>query len=410
MKKRRLSILLALLLTFTVVLPAMAGGANTSAITLQATSNSDCVALQWTPADASGLSGYYVYRSTQPGSASSGTPANDFWCTGTSFEDRNVEKGILYYYTVRPVYGSAIGSPSNEVQVRFGSNTTSPGVTIIMTIGEPQMTVNGIATLIDPPSGQAVPLVVNNRTFVPIRAVVEALGGTISYDVNTKMTTITLDQNTINLWLDSNNIKVNGVDKVMDVAPFIASSRVYLPLRFVIENLNCSADWDGNLYQVTIKRVAITNGASQVTGPSAPGNVIPSAPGTVIPGSTTPGTGNTGTTPVLDIGHPDINGPSVNGTLEPPKQLVTITWAGSWQTSFGILNLTQNGDQVTGTYPDGTLTGTASDKALTGSFAEINSYTGSFTFTMSADGKAFTGTWRYDGDTENSDWTGTRVN
>jgi len=118
LNKRFVSILLALMLTLAMALPAMADEAST--ITLQATPGTECINLSWTPApETSGLSGYYVYRSTQPGSAS-GTPAHDFWLTTTTFTDRNVEKGVIYYYTVRPVYGTTIGSPSNGVQAMAG--------------------------------------------------------------------------------------------------------------------------------------------------------------------------------------------------------------------------------------------------------------------------------------------------
>lgn len=408
MNKRYAYILLALMLTLAMVLPAMAGGA--AAITLQAASGPDKVSLSWTSApDTSGLSGYYVYRSTQPGYASQ-TPANDFPTQVTTFTDVNVEKNVTYYYSVRPVYGKTVGTPSNEVQVTVGH--ASPGVTIVMTVGDPQMTVNGVAKLIDPPSGQVSPLLRNNRTFVPIRAVVESLGGTTAYDSSTRMVTITLGNTTINLWIGSKNIRVNGTDKVMDVAPFIESSRTYLPLRFVLENFSCSTDWNGNLKQVTIKRVSLAGGSTgQVSGsaPSVPGNVTPGTSGNSTSGSTSSGAGSTGSTGsiVFNPGPPVITGPSVPGTLQPPPQV--LNWTGRWDTSYGILVLTQNGNQVTGTYPDGTLTGTVSGSVLTGTFVENNDYTGSFTFTMSADGRSFTGTWHYSDETETRSWTGTRM-
>lgn len=399
MNKRFASILLALMLILGLALPAAAGGSNP--ITLQAAAMSEYVSLQWTPDSAGGLSGYYVYRSTQPGSAS-GAAANDFPCTETSFKDYNVEQGVLYYYTVCPVYGTTIGSPSNEVQVRFGAtdNSMSPGITIIMEIGNPQMTVNGVSQLIDPPSGQAVPLLVKNRTFVPIGAIVSALGGTLSYDANTRMVTIAQDSSTINLWIDSKNIRVNGVDQVMDVAPFISNSRTYLPLIFVLNNLNCATNWDGSLYRITITRGSSNGGSAGQNGSNS------------ASGSTTSGAGSsTGTSnnPVIDFNKPSINGPTVDGNItpEPPKQI--LSWTGSWSTSYGVLNLTQNGDQVTGSYPDGTLTGTVSGNILSGTFAEVNDYTGVFSFTMSGDGKSFTGTWHYAGDAEDGNWSGTRI-
>lgn len=405
MNKQRLCILLTLVLTLAMALPALAGGANT--LTLTATSGADYISLSWTPAsNANGLTGYYVYRSTQSG-VTPQNPVNDFPSTVTTLTDRNIEKGITYYYTVRPFYGSALGSPSNEVSARAGST----GATIIMHIGSPDMMVNGVVKPIDPSSSSVWPELKNNRTFVPIRAIVEALGGTTAYDSSTRMVTITLGNKTLNLWIDSKNIKVNGVESTMDVAPYINSSRTYLPLRFVLENLNCTTQWEGQTGKITINQGILPGGStSQVTGSaSAPGNVTP---GTSTPtvnndgtGTTTP-SGNTTTPPV--ISKPEVNGPGVFGTIEAPASL--LTWTGTWDTSYGVLTLTQNGNQVTGTYPDGTLTGTVSANKLTGTFSEINSYNGTFVFTMSSNGQSFTGTWHYNGDSENSEWNGTREN
>lgn len=389
MNKRFVSILLALMLTFAMALPVMAGGTN-SGITLAATPGTDSVSLSWSPVtDTNGFSGYYVYRSTQSGSVA-GTPAYDFPLNATTFTDRNIEKGITYYYTVRPVYGTTVGSPSNEVQVKVGS----AGVTIIMEIGNYMMQVNGVSQPIDPSSNTVTPIIASNRTFVPIRSVVEALGGRLAYDANARMVTVTLDNTTINMWIDNKNIKVNGVNKVMDVAPFISSSRTFLPLRFVLENLNCTTEWNGQLARITIKRLAISGGTGQVTGPTGPGGVITTPPGSIIPGSSTSGTGTTGTT----------------------QQ--GLNWDGNWDTTFQLLELDQQqgSNQVTGTYDGGTLTGTTSKNAaglnvLTATFEEINGFEGVLTFTMSANGNSFTGTWHYTNSEANDtrEWNGQRM-
>ena len=42
------------------------------------------------------------------------------------------------------------------------------------------MTVNGVSRAIDPQG--TVPVIVESRTFLPIRAIVEALGGTYRLD------------------------------------------------------------------------------------------------------------------------------------------------------------------------------------------------------------------------------------
>jgi hypothetical protein len=80
-------------------------------------------------------------------------------------------------------------------------------------------------------------------------------------------------------------------------------------------------------------------------------------------------------------------------------------WSGTWDTEFGRMTLTQSGSSVEGTYTydDGHLTGTVSGNVLNGRWDEAPTRTGPddagpLQFTLSSDGRSFTGTWRYDGD------------
>lgn len=92
------------------------------------------------------------------------------------------------------------------------------------------------------------------------------------------------------------------------------------------------------------------------------------------------------------------------------------SWAGTWSTSYGTMQLSQSGSSVIGTYEDngGRIAGTASGSVLSGTWSEQPSYTppddaGDFQFTMSADGTSFSGGWRYGSSGSfTTDWTGTR--
>ena len=93
------------------------------------------------------------------------------------------------------------------------------------------------------------------------------------------------------------------------------------------------------------------------------------------------------------------------------------TWSGSWLCgSYGRMNLSQSGNQVTGTYTyqGGQFTGYATGNTLVGTWSEQPTYNppddaGDVQFTMSADGYTFTGFWRYgsSGDWDGS-WNGER--
>jgi hypothetical protein len=77
-------------------------------------------------------------------------------------------------------------------------------------------------------------------------------------------------------------------------------------------------------------------------------------------------------------------------------------WAGTWSTTWGTMTLRQSGNRVEGTYAyaDGRLRGTVSGRVLRGTWDEAPSRVapdeaGDFEFTLSADGKSWTGRWRF---------------
>jgi len=89
------------------------------------------------------------------------------------------------------------------------------------------------------------------------------------------------------------------------------------------------------------------------------------------------------------------------------------TFAGSWETTFGRMKLTQDGDKVSGFYEmEGrrcSIEGKLERKRFVFSYREPNAR-GEGYFDLSADGRSFAGKWRENGEGEYSDWTGTRAN
>lgn len=132
---------------------------------------------------------------------------------------------------------------------------------ITLQIGNEIMTVNGVSQEIDPGKGTK-PVIKNGRTLVPIRAIIEALGGTIDWNGTERKVTITLKDTTIELWIGKPQAKVNGVLKWIDetnhkVMPEIINGRTMLPLRFVTENLGADVDWDNATKTITITYPAL---------------------------------------------------------------------------------------------------------------------------------------------------------
>ena len=88
------------------------------------------------------------------------------------------------------------------------------------------------------------PLVVNNRTLIPIRGVSEALGATVSWDGDTACATIRKGSTTIKLYINSEDAYVNGEPYVLDVPAELINNRTMVPIRFVAEALGTEVDWN----------------------------------------------------------------------------------------------------------------------------------------------------------------------
>jgi len=218
-------------------------------ITLVAKSDETGITLYWSKTiDDSNLVGYNLYRGTKSGKQSE-VPVTDFPIENVYYTDINIEDNIIYYYIVKPVYkDKSIGEASNEISIKSEINSKR----IIIQIGSKYMYVNGVRKEIDP-GKETKAILQNGRTFLPVRAVIEAMGGEIKWNDYDRRVSISLKNKTINLWIGNKKIQVNGLYMDMDVEPFISKEgRTMLPLRFITENLDYKVDWDGPTKTVTI--------------------------------------------------------------------------------------------------------------------------------------------------------------
>ena len=129
-----------------------------------------------------------------------------------------------------------------------------------MIIDQPKMYIDSGTKDID--ANGSKPIIYQNRTFVPIRAIIEGLGGTVIWSSVDKKTTLSLNGITMELWIDKMQTKIDGVAKTTDVAPMIVNSRTMLPVRFVSENFGANVDWKENEKIITISTIGNPNSSS----------------------------------------------------------------------------------------------------------------------------------------------------
>ncbi|MCX6737766.1 MAG: stalk domain-containing protein [Candidatus Parcubacteria bacterium] len=187
-------------------------------------------------------------------------------------------------YGPNQVYVSATDLAGNQSKVTL-TIVKEPSTTIVtFQVGNPKMGISGIDS-----SGQSynkwkeidsgrntIPLIRNDRMFIPIRAFVEALDGEVFWDsLSQKITIIRPKHDSlspdlgqpikIELWIrksiaritnyagETHYIEIEPGDKM--VMPFIANGRSYFPLRFIAENFGISPEgiqWAEELQMVRI--------------------------------------------------------------------------------------------------------------------------------------------------------------
>lgn len=96
------------------------------------------------------------------------------------------------------------------------------------------------------------PVQVDGRTLVPLRAIFEALGASISWDDSTNTVTGTKDSTNVVLQLDNPTAYVNGSPVTLTVPGTLINNKTMVPTRFIAESMNCVVSWDDNSKTVII--------------------------------------------------------------------------------------------------------------------------------------------------------------
>lgn len=118
---------------------------------------------------------------------------------------------------------------------------------IKMKINDVNYSINGESKKMD-----AKPFIKNNRTLVPLRFVVEALGGDVNWDGENRLVSVNSNGKNIELKIDSPIIKIDGKDVKIDQAAIIKGDRTYVPIRFIAENLDMVVNYINESREIEI--------------------------------------------------------------------------------------------------------------------------------------------------------------
>lgn len=121
---------------------------------------------------------------------------------------------------------------------------------------------DAISVLVDgsPLNLDVSPVIQNDRTLVPFRAIAEAMNINVQWDNQSR--TVNASDGTISVRMQINNrtAYINNLPTTLDAAPQITNERTLIPLRFFSEAFNCQVDWDAAL-----RKVSVTSPAKAMT-------------------------------------------------------------------------------------------------------------------------------------------------
>ena len=106
------------------------------------------------------------------------------------------------------------------------------------------------------------PVLINERTLLPVRSVLESMGKTVSWEEATESIIISDDITTVKLRvgdfimqqsvLDTVNNETYTSEIELDVAPVVINDRTCLPIRAIAEAFMATVDWEEETQTVLI--------------------------------------------------------------------------------------------------------------------------------------------------------------
>ncbi|MDD7362640.1 MAG: copper amine oxidase N-terminal domain-containing protein [Firmicutes bacterium] len=108
--------------------------------------------------------------------------------------------------------------------------------------------VNGRELLVE----DAAPVIRHDRTFLPLRAVTEELGYTVTWDRAKKEVTLTKGKEAVAMTIGKKSYRSGGKDVAMDVAPYLEKNRTFIPARYLGKATGLPVEWVPTTRIVTV--------------------------------------------------------------------------------------------------------------------------------------------------------------
>ncbi|NOU96361.1 hypothetical protein GC093_24550 [Paenibacillus sp. LMG 31456] len=147
--------------------------------------------------------------------------------------------------------GQVLGQPEIDQptadQSAVSVNKKDESQAIILQIGNQSANVKGKDQKLE-----VAPVLDGDTTMVPFRFIGEALGATVVWGQSEQKVTLTLNDITVVLVIDSKEASIGGNKATLETAPKIIDGNTMVPLRFVSESLKQEVKYDAATKRITL--------------------------------------------------------------------------------------------------------------------------------------------------------------
>ncbi|UJF34101.1 stalk domain-containing protein [Paenibacillus hexagrammi] len=123
--------------------------------------------------------------------------------------------------------------PGAEVQIIPPENVISPDLNIHL---------------------EAPPVMIDGNAYIHIRPISESFGAAVDWDHDSRTVTVSTDYSTVVCTVKMNIAYVDGQPVELDAPPVLLDGRTYVPLRFVSESLGLIVDWNAQAQTIQISK------------------------------------------------------------------------------------------------------------------------------------------------------------
>ncbi|MEF3305153.1 stalk domain-containing protein [Paenibacillus sp. GYB003] len=136
----------------------------------------------------------------------------------------------------------------DDIAFQYKKSTPSAKNSVKLTIDQKSLTVNGSPLVLD-----QAPVIYKGNTLVPVRFVIEAMGGQLTWVDGERKVILIKDNHLIELWLDKTGLIADGEAIEAEVPPLLMTERTMVPLRIISERMGWKVTWDEQTRSVTLE-------------------------------------------------------------------------------------------------------------------------------------------------------------